>query len=319
MSHAPVFAIPLWQQTLVNMGVGAVGAAIACGLAMLYFRKVRVERPPIGTFNFRDITTLLVFILLLPFLYAALPALAITCFLCVTFAGSLSFGYRPLVRPWLLWLLIGLLVGANIYESHRMLGTVPGWQVWWIELDILVIAAVVAVSNLYIQGGMRLQHVVYFVLGLAVYDVFSSLVINVTAVLVSNFLGQPLDPMFGMRFGLNNYAIGIGDLLLYAVFTIACYKAYGKVAARLAVGISIFFGAAVPPFAGYLLTLTDFRQDILVPSQAFFAPAALLAYLWMRRRYGRERTMGEYLASADNRIPVAAPEEPATAPTPVSV
>src|SRR5215472_14559759 len=246
----------LWHQTLVNMGVAPAGAALVCGLAMLYFRRVRVERPAIGTFNFRDITMLLAFILLLPFLYAALPALAITCFLCVTFAGSLSFGYRPLVRPWLLWLLIGLLLGANIYESHRMLGTVLGWQVWWIELDILVIAAVVAVSNLYIQGGMRLRHVVYFVLGVAVYDVFSSLVINVTAVLVSNFLGQPLDPMFGMRFGLTNYAIGIGDLLLYGVFTIACYKAYGKVAARVAVGISVVFGAAVSPLAGYLLTLT---------------------------------------------------------------
>lgn len=309
----------LWHQTLVNMGVAPAGAALVCGLAMLYFRRVRVERPAIGTFNFRDITMLLAFILLLPFLYAALPALAITCFLCVTFAGSLSFGYRPLVRPWLLWLLIGLLLGANIYESHRMLGTVLGWQVWWIELDILVIAAVVAVSNLYIQGGMRLRHVVYFVLGVAVYDVFSSLVINVTAVLVSNFLGQPLDPMFGMRFGPTNYAIGIGDLLLYGVFTIACYKAYGKVAARVAIGISVVFGAAVPPFAGYLLTLTDFRHDILVPSQAFFAPAAFLAYVWMRRRYGRERTMAEYLASADNKARSGAPPQPAPAPASVSL
>lgn len=280
---------------------------------------MRIERPAIGTFNYRDITVLLIFIILLPFLYAALPAWAITCFLAVTFAASLSFGYRPLLRPGLLWLLIGLLLGANIYESHRMLGTVLGWQVWWFELDILVIAGVVAVANLYVQGGMRLQHVVYFVPGLAVYDVFSALVINVTAVLVANFLGQPLDPMFGMRFATANYAIGIGDLVVYALFTLACYKAYGKVAARVAASIAIVFGAAAPPLAGFALTLIDFRGDILVPSQALFAPAAFLAYLWMRRRYGRERTMAEYLASGDNSAAVAGREQPAPAPEPVSV
>lgn len=318
MSHAPFFAIPLWQQTLIDVGVAMAGAVLACALAMYYFRRVQIERPPIGTFNFRDITILLTVILLLPFLYAALPAWAITCFLCVTFAGSLSFGYRPVLRPALVWPLIGLLLGANIYESHRMMGTVLGWQVWWFELDILVIAAVVAVANLYIQGGMRLQHVMYFVVGLAVYDLFSVFVVNVTAVLVANFLGQPLDPMFGMRIGVNNYAIGIGDLLVYAVFTLACFKAYGKVAARVAVGISIVFGAAGPPLAGFALLLIDYRGDILVPAQALFAPAAVVAYLWMRRRYGRERTMAEYLASADNAA-IAVTDRAAPAPEPVSV
>ncbi len=319
MSHAPFFAIPLWQQTLIGVAVSVVGTALACALAVYYFRRVRMDRPPIGTFNFRDITMLLTFIVLLPFLYAALPPLAITCFLCVTFAASIFYGYRYLMRPGLLWLLIGLLLGANVYESHHMLGTVLGWQVWWFELDILVIAGVVTVANLYVQGGMRLQHVVYFVLGLALYDLFSSFVINVTAVLVSNFLGQPLDPMFGMRIGLNNYATGIGDLLVYAVFTLACYKTYGKAAAKVAAGLAIVFGAAMPPLAGFALTLVDFRGDILVPAQALFAPAAFVAYLWMRRRYGRGRTMAEYLASADNAAAVTAPQQAEPAPEPVSV
>ena len=123
------------------------------------------------------------------------------------------------MRPGLLWLLIGLLLGANIYESHFMMGTVLGWQVWWFELDILVIAGVVTVSNLYVQGGMRLQHVATSCSGSRSTTLFSSLVINVTAVLVEKFIGQPLDPTFGMRFQVNNYGIGIGDLLVYAVFT----------------------------------------------------------------------------------------------------
>jgi hypothetical protein len=317
MSHA--FAIPLWQQSLIQAAVAMAGVAIACACALYYFRRVRIERPPIGTFNARDITILLAIILALPFFYAALPGWVITCFLCVTFAASLSIGFRPVLRPGLLWLIIGLLLGANIYESHFMMGTVLGWQVWWLELDILVIVGVVSVSNLYVQGGMRLKHVVYFALGLAVYDVFSSLVINVTAVLVEEFIGQPLDPTFGMRFQVNNYGIGIGDLLVYAMFTIACFKAYGRGAARVAAVVAVAFGAAAPNMFTFLVALVDFRNDILIPSQVFFAPAAFVAYLWMRRRYGHERTMAEYLASADNAARVTAPAEPAPAPEPVSV
>lgn len=313
------FAIPLWQQSLIQTAVAMAGTAIACWAALYYFRRVRIERPPIGTFNVRDITILLTIILLLPFLYAALPAWAITCFLIVTFAGSLSIGYRQVLRPGLLWALIGLLLGANIYESHFMMGTVLGWQVWWIELDILVIAGVVAVSNLYIQGGMRLSHVVYFALALAVYDLFASQVINVTAVLVEKFIGQPLDPTFGMRIQVANYGIGIGDLLVYAIFTIACYKAFGRAAARIAAVVAVMFGAAAPSLVTFLVALIDFRNDILIPSQAFFAPAALVAYLWMRRKYGRERTMAEYMASADNVMPVTPAAQPAPAPEPVGV
>lgn len=314
-----VFAIPLWQQSLIQAAICVPGAALVCMAALYYFRRVRVERPPIGTFNTRDIAILLVIITGLPFFYAVLPGWAITCLLALTFAASLSIGYRQVLRPGVLWLAIGGLLGANIYEAHRMMGTVLGWQVWWLELDILVIAGAVAVANLYVQGGMRLAHVAYFCLALAAYDVFSSLVINVTAVLVEEFVGQPLDPTFGFRFGATNYGIGIGDLLVYAMFTIACYKAYGRVAARVAACISVLFGAAAPSLLAIVIALIDFRNDILVPSQLLFGPAAFIAYLWMKRRYGRERTTAEYLASADNPASVAAPAEPAQAPEPVSV
>jgi len=319
MPHASSFAIPLWQQTLIESGVCMTGAALVCLGALYYFRRSRIERPPIGTFNARDITILLGFILALPFFYAILPGWAITCFLCVTFTASLSIGYQRMFNPVLFWGALGLLLGGNIYESHFMMGTVAGWQVWWVELDILVALGAIAVANLYIQGGMRLKHVAYFALGLALYDVFASLVINVTAVLTEEFVGQPLDPTFGMRFQVTNYGIGIGDLLVYAMFTIACYKAYGKVAARVAVCIAVIFGAAAPSLCPLVISLIDFRNDILVPSQMFFAPAAFVAYLWMRHKYGRERTMAEYLASTDNAAPVIAPAQPVSAPEPVGV
>lgn len=90
-------------------------------------------------------------------------------------------------------------------------------------------------------------------------------------------------------------------------------------AARLAFIVMLVFGAAAPALAPLAFTLIDFRNDILIPSQVFFAPAAFLCYLWMKRRYGRERTMAEFWASADSgaiQAPVAQPEpapEPASA------
>ncbi len=316
---AHVVPISLVQQSLGEFGV-TLAATVAVGAgALYYFRRVRQERPPVGTFNGRDIGILLVLIVTLPFLYAVMPAWALTGFLIVTFAASISIGYRPAFGAGPVWLVIGLLVGANLWTSHNMLGTVVGWQVWWIELDILVLLGAIAVANLYVQGGMRLQHVAWFGLALACYDVGASLVINVTAKLVEEFIGAPLDPTFGFRFGVTNYGIGIGDLLFYALFVVASYKAYGRKAARLALGVMIVFGAAAPSLYPLLQNLIDFRNDVLIPSQLFFAPAAFVCYLWMKHHYGRERTMAEYWASAEGVPSVTAPAQPVPAPEPASV
>ena len=311
--------VSLLQQSMTEFIVALVGVVVVSGGALLYFHRVRQERPPVGTFNGRDIAVLLALIITLPFLYAALPGWAITCVLALTFAAALSIGYRLVWGAAPVWLGIGLLVGANLWTSHAMMGTTAGWELWWIELDILVALGAIAVANLYVQGGMKLKHVAWFGLTLALYDAGSTLVVNVTAVLVEDFIGHPLDPTFGIRGGVNNYGIGIGDLLFYALFVVASYKAYGKAAARLAFGVMVVFGAAAPSLFPLIHDLVDFRNDVVIPSQLFFAPAAFLCYLWMRHRYGRERTMAEYRASAVGTVPEAVPAQPAPAPQPASV
>ncbi len=319
MPSAHDVPITLAQQSLGELGVTLAGSVAAGAGALYYFRRVRLDRPPIGTFNGRDIAILLAFIIALPFLYGVLPFWALTSFLVITFASSLSIGYRPVLGGRLVWLMIGLLIGANIWTAHNMLGTVAGWQLWWAELDVLVIFGAIAVANLYMQGGMRLQHVAWFGLALAVYDVASSQAIHVTNKLVQEFLGAPLDPSMGMRFGVDNYSIGIGDLLIYSMFAVAAYKAYGRVGARLGLILIVVFGAAAPSLTPILINFVDARSDILVPSQAFFAPAAFLCYLWLKRRYGRERTMAEYEASSGIEARTIASDQPAPAREPASV
>jgi hypothetical protein len=311
--------VSLLHQSFTEFIVALAGVIVVSSGALIYFRRVRQERPPIGTFNGRDIVILLVLIIVLPFLYAVLPSWAITCVLALTFAAALSIGYRAVWGSTVVWLGIGLLIGANIWTSHTLMGSTVGWELWWAELDILVALGAIAVANLYVQGGMKLKHVAWFGLTLALYDAGSTLVVNVTAVLVEDFIGHPLDPTFGIRGGVNNYGIGIGDLLFYALFVVAAYKAYGKAAARLAFGVMVVFGAAAPSLFPLIHDLVDFRNDVVIPSQLFFAPAAFICYLWLRHKYGKERTMAEYRAATEGAAPAAVPAQPAPAPEPASV
>jgi hypothetical protein len=250
-------------------------------------------------------------------LYLALPRWALESLLVLTFSAALSIGFRPLLNPTVLWLGIGALLGANFYVGLNMLGTVPGWQVFWAETSLIVLLSAVSVANLYVQGGMQLRHISWFALALAVYDVVFTIVWPVSNYLIREFVGHPLFPAMGMRISFDEAVIGLGDLLVYAAFTIAAVKAYGKPALRLALILILVFGAAMPTLSGLLLNYIDSRSDVIIPAQTWFGPAAILGYLWLRRKYGRERTMKEYLASTEVVSAEPAPEP--TAPQPPAV
>jgi hypothetical protein len=300
--------------------VALISSVAVSACALFYLRRFRIERPAIGVFNRRDIGILFVLLATIPVFYLQLPRWLLTSFLALTFLASLSIGFRPLLRPGRLWLAIGLLIGGNIWIGNNMLGSVAGWQLYWAENSIIVLLGAMSVANLYVQGGMRLQHVAWFALVLAVYDVIFTGFVPVTDALVENFLGFPLDPSMGFRLGLDNAAIGIGDLLVYALFITAAFKAYGRSAARVAMVLIAVFGAALPTLIPLLVNFVDARADILVPAQACFGPAAYLGYRWMRRKYGPERTVREFLASTDVVAPsVAVSAPPAAAAEPETV
>src|SRR2546421_320722 len=154
-----------------------------------------------------------------------------------------------LLVPATLFQLVVVLFGFSVWIARPWLGTVLGWQLFWAETSLVVLLGATAVANLYVQGGMKLRHVAWFAIVLAVYDVMFSVVIPLTPRLADEFIGYPLDPSIGMRLGLYNANIGLGDLLVYAMFTVAALKAYGKVAARWALLVVALFGAAAPGLA----------------------------------------------------------------------
>jgi hypothetical protein len=299
-------------------------AALAvCLGALFYLRRVRLERPAIGRFNGRDVMILFAFLVLLPGFYLLLPQWALTSVLVLTFAAALSIGFRPVLAPTPLWLGIGVLIGADLWMGQRMINNVFNWQFVWAENSLVVLLAAIAVANLYVQGGMQVRHVAWFAGALAVYDSIFTLVFPVSNSLIREFVNHPLFPAMGMRIGFDESIVGLGDLLVFAGFTIAAYKAYGRPGLRLALPLVLVFGIVLPTLSGLLINYVDARLDVVIPVQTWFGPAAVIGYLWLRRRYGRERTMKEYLASIDagrRELPATAviPEEPTIESKPVS-
>ncbi|MFL6113413.1 MAG: hypothetical protein ACJ786_18940 [Catenulispora sp.] len=279
--------------------VATVATVLTTACALWYLRRVRMERPGIGTFKGRDIAVLTVFLATLPLLYIHLPRVVLTSFLAVTFIASISIGLKPLLKPAQVWLVVGGLIGLNIWLARTMLGTVLGWQIYWAEDAILVVLGAASVANLYVQGGMKLRHVASFALTLAVYDTVFTTAFPVTDALAQEFLGFPLDPSVGMRFGIANAALGLGDLLVYSLFFCASFKAYGRKSAKLAGSLVMVFGVIAPSYAPLLINVMDARGDRIIPAQAIFGPVAFFAYRWMRKHWGRERTMKEFLESDD--------------------
>jgi hypothetical protein len=157
--------------TMMSLVCGTLTAVLVASGAWIYLRRVRMERPAIGVFNRRDVAVLFVLLCTIPALYLNLPRWLLTTFLGITFFSAVSIGLRPLLRPATVWLTVGFLLGLNIWLGNNALGTVRGWQIYWAEDSLIVLLAAIAVSNLYVQGGMQLRHVAWFAGALAIYDV----------------------------------------------------------------------------------------------------------------------------------------------------
>jgi hypothetical protein len=278
-------------QTIFQMVVVFIAALLAPLLALLYFRRVRLERPALGVFNTRDILLILVFILSLPFLYLVLPSYVLTGMLALTFSTALYIALHPFLRPIYLWPLVAFLLIGDIVVTRTLMGTTQGWQIYWVFNNVIVLGAVVGISNLYVQGGMRMRQVVWFSLILACYDLFFDLVVPVSAHLADRFHGQPLDAAMGWISGSYSSNLGIGDILIFALFVISAFKGFGR-RGLFATLVTICLCGAILPSLSPLVILPLVRGGIgiTIPVQTFFGPFAVLTY-YILRRTGPERSM----------------------------
>ena len=142
-----------------------------------------------------------------------------------------------------------------------------------------------------------------FTLFLAIYDIFFTRVIALTPVLAVALQGRPLDPSVGFAAGAYNANVGLGDLLVFCLFTIAAYKGHGRRGAVTALGVIAVFGAVAPSVTPLVAPgLFGTTAAAFVPIQALFGPAAFVAYRWLARTDARP---GAVLAAARRTRPVA--------------
>ncbi|MGW4383151.1 hypothetical protein [Kitasatospora sp. NPDC004531] len=306
---------------LFQLAVSCVLALAVCAGAVGYFRTVRTPRPPIGVFNGTDIYVMMGFVLALPYLYLALPGAVLPAVLAAAFAGGLSVGYQPVVGGGRLrWALIAALIAA-VFGAHLAFGDTGA--PYWIANSCVVGLVVVSATNINVQGGMRLKNVAWFLLALAAYDAFFAWVVPLTEELSDAIQGYPFAPAAGLRLSDDLGAVlGMGDLLAYALFTTAAYKAYGRAGLRTGIALVVVFGAVAPVAVLHLVGAITGHPAALIPAQVFFGPAAFVGHLLLRRR-GPERRMADVVFRRDRvgapaRRPARGPvgrSENAPAPT----
>src|SRR5215216_2911911 len=137
-------------------------------LSWAYFRRYLLARPPIGVFGLGDVALMVGVIILIPFLYLALPLWFVAGILALGMLSILYFTLEPVLRSrWALWLVVLALLGADVWSNLRFgAGSVP----FLLLNNTVLVLGVVGVSNLWAQSGMKARDMAVLAGALAVYD-----------------------------------------------------------------------------------------------------------------------------------------------------
>jgi hypothetical protein len=273
-------------------------AAAAVLLAWAYFRRYRLTRPPIGVLDLRDVLFMVGGIVLVPYLYVALPRLAVAGLLALSAVSVLYFVWEPVLRArWAIWLAVLVLAAADIGAAARFGATsVPFFAV----NDLVMLLAVAGIANLWAQSGLKARDAAALAAALTIYDYVATWRLSVMNDLFTRLSGLPFALMVAWPVGDQGLwlGIGFGDLLLAAAFPLVMRKAYGRPAGLTALAVSIGTLAAVIAY--------PWRETF--PVMIVLGPLMLLQYAAWARRSGRERTTWQYLR---DEPPRAGPLPPA--------
>lgn len=262
-------------------------ALLALGLSWLYFRRYRMQRPPIGVFNLWDVAVMMGAILLIPYLYLLLPRWMVTLLLALGALGITFFLFEPVWRSSrLAWVITLLIIAATLGAWWRFGGTAP--EFLFIN-NVVQVLSVIGISNLWAQSGMKARDAAVLGAALVVYDFLFTSVLPLMTDLFTQIDGLPFAPVVGWpvtREGI--LLIGLGDLLLAAVFPLVMRKAYGRTAGLTALSVALL------ALAGVLLLPISGLLQVTFPVMVVLGPLMVAQYLFWRRRRGRERTTRQY-------------------------
>jgi hypothetical protein len=266
-------------------------AAAAMVLSWAYFSRYAVARPPIGVINLWDIALMIGGIILVPYLYLALPGWAVTGLLVLGAWSALYLVCEPLLRRRrLIWGLSGALVLADSATAALF---ATDKSVFLVVNNLVMILLVVGISNLWAQSGMQARAVTLLGAFLIVYDLIATSLTPLMGALLQRLAAQPLAPQLAWPIDRTDVvAIGVGDVLVAAVFPLVLRRAFGEWAGIVAIGSAIgaMVGLSVLPLSG------------IFPVMVVLGPLMALQYTVWRWRYGSERTTYQYHTSVSERI-----------------
>jgi hypothetical protein len=281
-------------------------------VALRYLRRARVDRPPVGVFNGRDLAVVGTVLVILPAVYLRLPAAVLGAVFGLLSVAILYFALTPVVGP-----RRSLLVGAVLVALDVLFWRIGREQHPWLfpAINNLTLAiAVVGVGNLWVQSGIRASHVALLACGLSVFDAGATLALPLMGEFVDRISTLPLTPMLTWGSGPGAVGIGLGDILILVVWTLVAEKAFSRRAGTAAAALGAACVAAL---------FTVFWLDLVnrpLPAMLLLGPCIAIHYGVLIRRIGRERTFAQYEATltwtsrTDDTAARPARSEPATTP-----
>lgn len=265
-----------------EIAVLVVVPAAAILLSTLYFLRLRIERPPVGVFTLRDIGVMMAVVVALPVLYLALPSFAVATILGLMVVFGVQLTLAPIMTG---RLALGVAFSAAALELTFFFRA-P--DVATVLNNLLLLTLVVGVTNLYVQSGIKVRDVAVFGALLAVYDLVATVMLPTMSEFLRKTIELPFPPVFAAWGGPLPVMIGLGDVLMLTLWTLASLKGYGRAAGWLAACSGLVLTAAlVAGIQSGLLTG-------LFPVTVLAGPFMAMQYLFWRRRRGAEQTMATY-------------------------
>jgi hypothetical protein len=274
-------------------------SASAVLLGWAYFRNYQIARPSVGILNLGDVAFMIGVIILIPHLYLALPLWLVAAVFAMAMLSILHFVGKPILGArWATWgvalSLLGADVGTNLHFGARS-------PAFFLVNNTVLIVAVVGVTSLWAQSGMKARDVAVLGGVLALYDLIATSLLPLMSDLIWRLTSIPFAPVVSWGIGPDRLLIGLGDLLLATVFPLVMRKAFGRSAGIAAMATNLLTIAATMAF------LQLAKVEVAVPLLTGLGPLIVVQYgYWMRRR-GQERTTWRYLQMEplDSRTPAS--------------
>ncbi|MFG3281282.1 hypothetical protein [Streptomyces sp. NPDC048111] len=254
--------------------------AALIGGAALYLAKVPMPRPPVGVYATGDIVFLSVGVVVAPLLYLALSGAAVSAVFGLVLGLAVQFTLAPVCGARRSWVLA---LGATAATVAAALADRP--VAVRVCTDVLLVVAVVGVTNLWAQSGMRPVHVASLAAVLTGYDLLATTLTHVTADFAAQVQGRPFAPMFALTGGAEPVAVGLGDLLLLVLFPLVAARAFGRRAGLVAAVVGVGVTSAV----SLLFALGALTSGF--PLLTLLGPLIVAQHLLWTRRYEERRTV----------------------------